>query len=86
MKEKFDSKAANLIIETRLGETYATLGIGEPPKKIRKTFGRAARKITREVKAHLKSEAKQEQKRKKAELKAVKSERKKNRTKKEGKE
>lgn len=61
-----------LLIETRLGEIYAALLVGEPPKRIRKVFARVAKKVSAEVQAHLKDEAKREQKRKKKELKALK--------------
>jgi hypothetical protein len=61
-----------LLIETRLAEVYAALLVGDPPKRIRKTFARAAKKVSSEIQAHLKDEAKREQKRKKKELKALK--------------
>ncbi len=68
-------KELRLITETRLSEIYATLGVGETPKKLRKVFARAAKKVTSEIKSHLKHEAKREAKRKKAELKSVKAKR-----------
>jgi hypothetical protein len=74
MKED-QAKELRLLIESRLTEIYATLNVGEAPKRLRKVFARAAKKIGSEVSAHLKSEAKREQKRKKAELKALKAKR-----------
>lgn len=68
-------KELRLVIETRLAEIYATLGLGDTPKRIRKVFARAAKKVGAEIKAHVKHEAKREAKRKKAELKALKSKR-----------
>lgn len=66
-----------ILIETRLGEIYAGLMVGEPSKRLRKVFARAAKKVSGEVKAHIKDEAKREKKRKRAELKALKTKRKK---------
>lgn len=66
------SKEVRTLIETRLGEIYAALMMGEPPKRLRKVFARAAKKVSGEIKAHLKDEAKREQKRKRAELKSLK--------------
>lgn len=71
MKEN-QAKEIRTLVETRLGEIYATLTAGDPPKRIRKVFARAAKKVSSEIKAHLKDEAKREEKRKKAELKTLK--------------
>lgn len=71
------SKEVRTLIETRLGEIYAALMMGEPPKRLRKVFARAAKKVSSEIRTHLKNEAKRQQKRKRAELKAVKISRKK---------
>jgi hypothetical protein len=57
-------------IETGLNQVYANFQLGEPTKKIRKLFAKAAKRINKEIKAHSKEEAKREAKKKKAELKA----------------
>lgn len=69
MKGK-DSREFAVEIETGLNQVYASFQLGEPTKKIRKLFAKAAKRINKEIKAHGKEVAKREAKKKKAELKA----------------